>query len=303
MHDALERSADSLSAFPAAHARPRRGRSWRAFADAGIELGAALAAALLLTGCAIGALLLASKVLPAFSWRFVVDDIADAGRSGGIGPVLVSTVLLVGLAVLVSLPISFGAAAYLGGAFGPPGRLGAALRAGTDAMVGLPSIVVGLLGNALFCKALGLGFSIVSGALTLAFMILPFSIHLGTEGFRAIKPEIWQAAGALALSRVTTIRRIALPLVAPYLATGAAMAVARASAETAALVFTSGYAARMPTSLSDSGRSLSVHIYDLAMNVPGGDDNAYRSVFVLVLAVLATDRLAAWLFSTRRNHV
>lgn len=154
-------------------------------------------------------------------------------------------------------------------------------------LAGVPSIVFGLFGNAFFCRVLGLGFSILSGGLTLACMVLPLLIRATEEGFRSVPREYRTGAAALGLSRTRTLFSLLLPAAAPGLLVGLVLGIGRAVAETAALIFTSGYVDRWPESLLDSGRSLSIHIFDLSMNVPGGDANAYASALVLMGILLA----------------
>ena len=111
----------------------------------------------------------------------------------------------------------------------------------------------------------------------------------------AVPDDYRRASAALDLSLFGTVTRVLLPAATPGLIAGLLLAIGRAMAETAALIFTSGYVDRMPESLLDSGRALSIHIYDLAMNVPGGETNAYASALVLVLMLLAINASAAWL--------
>lgn len=109
---------------------------------------------------------------------------------------------------------------------------------------------------------------------------------------RTVPESTRQAAAALGLSRAPTVRTLLLPAATPALVAGLLLGIGRAAAETAALVFTSGYVDRMPTSLRDSGRALSVHIYNLSMNVPGGDGNAHAATLVLVLLLLIVNTAA-----------
>jgi len=217
---------------------------------------------------------------------------ADAGRSGGIGPILVSTLLILLVCLGSALPTGIGTAILLAELGDTPSRFVRLVRRSLDVLAGVPSIVFGLFGSALFCHALGLGFSILAGGLTLACMVLPILIRSTEEGLRAVPLEIRQGAAALGLSRVTTLRRLLLPAAAPGILVGLVLGIGRALAETAALIFTSGYVDRMPESLSDSGRALSIHVYDLSMNVPGGEASAYASALVL-LALLLVINLAA----------
>lgn len=229
------------------------------------------------------------------SWTFLVSAPQDAGRAGGIGPMIISTGLLVGICMSVALPISLGTATFLAEYTRDDHPLGRVLRGSLDVLAGVPSIVFGLFGNALFCHALGLGFSIVSGGLTLACMVLPILIRTTEEGFRVIPREQRLSAAALGLSRQTTVRAVLLPAAIPGLLVGSILGLGRASAETAALIFTSGYVDRMPESLMDSGRALSVHIYDLAMNVAGGNPNAYATAVVLVGLLFIINLFASWI--------
>jgi len=219
-------------------------------------------------------------------WSYLVDAPQDAGRAGGIGPILLSTLLLVGIAIAAAGPVALASALFLDGAERSAPRAVKLVRASLDVLASVPSIVFGLFGNALLCRALGLGFSLLSGGLTLACMALPFMARAADEGLRAVAREPRLAAAALALSRTTTMRHVLLPAAAPALVAGVALGIGRALAETAALVFTSGYVDRAPTSLLDSGRALSVHVYDLAMNVAGGDASACGAALLLLGFVL-----------------
>jgi phosphate transport system permease protein len=159
-------------------------------------------------------------------------------------------------------------------------------------LAGVPSIVFGLFGNAFFCIYLGLGFSILSGGLTLACMVLPILIRTAEEGLHSAPHDYRLAAAALGMSRSATLVHLLLPAAAPALVAGLMLGIGRAGAETAALIFTSGYVDRMPDSLFDSGRALSVHIYDLSMNVAGGDASAYASALVLIILLLIINSMA-----------
>lgn len=229
--------------------------------------------------------------LPHLSWGFLIAAPSDAGRAGGIGPILVSTLLLLGVCLAVSLPIGVGTAIFLAELTRAEGVLSRFVRRSLDVLAGVPSIVFGLFGNALFSLYLGMGFSILSGGLTLACMVLPILIRSTEEGLRAVPDDYRKAAAALGLSPSATLWRILLPAATPGLIVGLVLGIGRALGETAALLFTSGYVDRLPESLLDSGRSLSVHVYDLAMNVPGGEGNAYAAAVVLIGLLLVINGL------------
>ena len=244
-----------------------------------------LAAALV---CGVVALLLWDLVQRGYGGlqpAFILGAPAESGRAGGINSILVATGLILVVGMLAALPVGVGAAIYLAefaNAANPSVR---AMQRSLDILASVPSIVFGLVGNALFCRYLGLGFSILSGGLTLACMVLPLFIRTVEIGIRAVPTEMRHAAAALGMSKSTIVLWIVLPAAMGAVINGIVLSVGRAAAETAALVFTSGYVDRMPTALTDSGRSMSVHIYDLAMNVPGGDTNAAKTAMVLLVGL------------------
>lgn len=229
------------------------------------------------------------------SWDFVVQPPTDAGRGGGIGPVLVSTALILMVCLATSVPVGLGTAVLLAEFTPRHNRFGGAVRGALDVLAGVPSIVYGLFGNAFFGVVLGMGYSLLAGGLTLACMVLPLLIRSTEAGIRAVPAEYRLGAAALGFSHVATLRRVVLPAARPALVAGLVLGLGRALAETAALLFTSGYVARMPGSLLDSGRALSVHVFDLAMNVPGGDQRAYGSALVLLLLLLAVNSVVGWI--------
>ncbi|OUL33634.1 phosphate ABC transporter permease PstA [Nostoc sp. 106C] len=229
------------------------------------------------------------------SWQFITTEPVNAGREGGIAPILVSTLMIMVVCMAVSIPIGVGTAVLLAEFTPIDSIFGGLVRRSLDVLAGVPSIVFGLFGNVFFCKILGLGFSILSGGLTLACMVLPILIRSTEEGFRAVPQEYRLGAASLGFSRTTTLFKLLLPAAVPGLVVGLVLGIGRAIAETAALIFTSGYVDRMPESLLDSGRALSIHIFDLSMNVSGGDGNAYASALVLLLLLLLINGTAAWI--------
>lgn len=227
-----------------------------------------------------------------FSWSFLFSEPADAGRAGGIGPILVSTLWILLIALAVSLPLGLGVAIWLSEFAPKNSRFAVHTGITLDILAGVPSIVYGLFGNAFFSLYLGLGFSLLSGGLTLACMILPVFVRTCESGLRAVSDDWRRGALALGMTRSTAIWHILLPAARPAIVAGLMLGIGRATAETAALLFTSGYVDRMPESLLDSGRALTVHIYDLSMNVTGGDGAAYASALVLVILIITLNTLA-----------
>jgi phosphate transport system permease protein len=229
------------------------------------------------------------------SWAFLTEGPRNAGRAGGIAPMIVSTLLILAVCIAVSLPIGVGSAVLLSGFSQPESLFGRLVRRSLDVLAGVPSIVFGLFGNAFFCVYLKMGFSILSGGLALACMVLPILIRSTEEGFRSVPHDYRTSAAALGMSRTSTLWHLLLPAAVPGLMVGLILGIGRAMAETAVLVFTSGYVDRMPESLMESGRSLSIHIFDLSMNVSGGDASAYGTALVLVALLLVVNLTAMWL--------
>lgn len=226
------------------------------------------------------------------SWQFLTDVPRDAGRAGGISSILASTLLVLLIALLAALPISWATAVMLTEYVPAEGPLGRWVRYSLQVLACVPSIIFGLFGYAFFSLYLGLGFSILSGGLTLACMLLPILVSTAEAGLRAVPESYRLSAVALGMSRAATLFHVLLPVAAPAWAAGLLLGIGRAAAETAALMFTSGYVDRMPESLLDSGRVLALHIFDLSMNVPGGDAPAFASALVLILLLLVINLVA-----------
>ncbi len=227
------------------------------------------------------------------SWSYFTNLPSDAGRQGGISSILVSTLAIVSLALLVVVPLGLASAVYLSEYSGVGART---VRFAIEGLAGVPSIVFGLFGSAFFCVYLGFGFSILSGALTLSCMMLPMLISTCEAGLRALPTEWRRDAAALGVTRSALVWQVLLPAASPALVAGIMLALGRAFAETAALVFTSGYVDRMPESAWDSGRSLAVHVYDLSMNVAGGDRAAYAAACTLLVLVVFINVVANMLY-------
>jgi phosphate transport system permease protein len=258
-------------------------RRWRFGWDVALVWGAPLVVSLAFVWI-IGSILVHG--LDQMSWSFLTEAPRRSGRAGGIGPILVSTVLILSVCIAVALPIAVGTAILLAEFVSGKHRGARAVRLSLDVLAGVPSIVFGIFGNAFFCYFLHLGFSILSGGLTLACMVLPVLIRTSEQSFRGVPTSYRLGAFALGFSKARTIAKLLLPIALPGVLVGTLLGIGRALAETAALVFTSGYVDRMPSSLMDSGRSLSIHIFDLSMNISGADAAAYRSAVVLLALLL-----------------
>lgn len=275
----------------------------RAF-DRAVGIGGALASSVTLLVLAWIIWDLIRLGLPHLSWQFLTGEVESSGREGGIGPILASTVLILISCLIVAVPLGIGCAVWLTEYVPRDHRLARLVSGAVDLLASIPSIVFGLFGMTFFCQILGMGYSILSGGLTLACMILPILIRTSMAAMSSVPDDLRRASAALGMTKASTLVKILLPSAAPGILVGLTLGIGRALAETAALIFTSGYATRWPSSLHDSGRSISVHIYDLAMNIPDGAANAAASALIL-LVLLFIINLTASTMADRwiRRHI
>ncbi len=228
--------------------------------------------------------------LSQITWEFLSTAPSRSGAEGGIWPMIVGTLYVTAAGVLLATPVGLGAAIYLA-EYTAEGRVSRIIRSGTESLAGVPSIIFGLFGFAFFVTTLGLGWSILSGGLTLGAMILPTIIRTAEEALRAVPREFRHVAQSLGASKWDAIRTVVLPVAAPGVATGVVLGVGRAISETAAVIFTAGVALDMPTSLFSSTRTMSVHFYTLTMEGIS-DEKAYGTAAVLVVTILLLNIMA-----------
>jgi phosphate transport system permease protein len=237
------------------------------------------------------------------NWAFLTESPRKGGKAGGIAPLLVSTLAVTGIALAVAIPIGTGIALLVTEYLPRQSRVGRGIRMTLAVLAAVPSIIFGLIGNVLFCEWMGLGFSLLAGGLTLAGMVMPIIACVVEQSMRGIPATLRAGAHALGLPAYRVVLCVVLPVALPGIIGGVALGFGRAVAESAALIFTSGYVDRMPGSWFDSGRTLAVHILDLSMNVPGGDVRAHASAAVLLLSMLIVVVTLALLHGiARRNY-
>lgn len=231
------------------------------------------------------------KGLPHVTPSFLLQDPQDMGRHGGIFSTIAATAYITLLAIILASPLGVGTAIYLT-EYTREGWATRIIRFGAECLAGVPSIILGLFGFVLFVLKLGFGWSILSGGLTLAIMVLPIIIRTSEEAIKAVPQEYRQVCYTLGMSQWQTITRIVLPSAMPGITTGIMLSVGRSLGETAVLLFTAGSALRLPTSLFDSGRTMAVHFYILAregISMP----NAYGTAAILMISILVIN-LAAY---------
>jgi phosphate transport system permease protein len=209
----------------------------------------------------------------------------NLGRSGGIGPMLANSGIIVGLgtllAALVSLPL---AVAYT--ELAAPGGLCKVVRSALHIGVGVPRIVWGLFGAAFFGGYCRFGFSLLSGIFTLACMLAPIMTTGFINGLEMVENDVREQCASLGVDSWKTAWRQVVPLALPGLTAPLALAAGRGCGDAAALLFTAGVAMQMPSSLMDSGATLSVFVFHLLATVPGGQNAAYSAATVLFVITL-----------------
>jgi len=233
--------------------------------------------------------------LPVLSLEFLTANPADMGKSGGIFSTIVGTAALSFLAILIAAPLGVGTAIYLT-EYTWGGPLTRVIRFGAECLAGIPSIIFGLFGFILFVTKLKFGWSILSGGLTMAFMLLPTIIRTSEEAIKSVPPAYRTVSFSLGSTKWQTVTRVVLPSALPGIVTGIVLSVGRSIGETAATIFTAGSALRLPTSIFSSTRTMSVHFYILAREGISMS-NAYGTAAVLIIAILGINILTYYLMN------
>ncbi len=179
---------------------------------------------------------------------------------GGIYPMLISTLMLIGLSLLIAVPIGVFAAIYLV-EYSKEGRFLRIIRFATESLSGIPSIVYGLFGMIFFVKLLGFGQSMVSGSLTLSIILLPTIIRTTEESLKTVPPSYKEGSFALGANRLQTLWKVIVPNALSGILVSIILSIGRIVGESAALLFTAGTFAKIPNGFFDSGASLTVRAY------------------------------------------
>ncbi len=224
------------------------------------------------------------KGIPMLSWQFLTDIPRDMGRSGGIASSIVGTLIVTAVAVIVATPFGIGTAIYLT-EYTRESKVTRIIRFSAESLAGIPSIVYGLFGFIFFVIYLKMGWSILSGGLTMAIMILPTIIRTSEEAIRTV-PQLYREVGfSLGLTKWQAITRTVLPSALPGIVNGVILSIGRCVAETAAVILTAGSALRMPASIFSPTRTMAVHFYILAREGISMD-NAYGTAALLIILIL-----------------
>ncbi|TMS43211.1 MAG: phosphate ABC transporter permease PstA [Methanobacterium sp.] len=224
------------------------------------------------------------KGMPVLNLEFIFGDPIDSGREGGIFPMIISSAYVTLIALLVATPLSMGAAIYLS-EYASEGKLVAAIRFGAETLSSIPSIIFGLFGLAFFVIYLDMGWSVLSGGLTLALMALPTILATSEVSIESINKSYSEGSLALGATKWQTINRVVLPAALPGITTGIILGMGRAIAEAAAILYTVGAALAIPISIFDPARPLPLHLYILATEGISLE-NAYGTAAVLVIIII-----------------
>lgn len=222
--------------------------------------------------------------LPALSLEFLFTNPLESGKSGGIFPMIISSLYVTAIAALIATPLGVGAAIYMV-EYAKNKKLIKFIRFGAETLASIPSIIFGLFGLAFFVVFLKLGWSILSGGLVLALMALPTIFQVSEVTLSSIPNSYKEGSYGLGATKLQTIFNVILPAAIPGIITGVILAITRAISEAAAVMFAVGSALTVPISLFDPGRPLPLHLYILATEGISLE-NAYGTAAVLVIIVL-----------------
>lgn len=223
-----------------------------------------------------------------FSFTYTTENVS-------LFPAMITTLLITFLSLLIAAPLGILTAVYLTEYAKRGSRVVELVRLTSETLAGIPSIVYGLFGLLFFVTRLGWGFSILAGAFTLAMMILPLIMRTTEEALGSVPDLFREASFGLGAGRLRTVFRVVLPSAVPGILAGVILAIGRVVGETAALIYTAGTVAQVPSGpdfLFDSSRTLAIHMY--ALSSEGLYTNqAYATAVVLLVVVLLINTLSA----------
>lgn len=209
-------------------------------------------------------------------------------------PAIITTIMITFLSLLIAAPIGIFSAVYLCEYANKNSKIVKIIRLATETLSGVPSIVYGLFGMLFFVTYLKWSFSLMAGAFTLSIMILPLIMRTTEEALISVPNMQREASFGLGAGKLITIFRIVLPSAIPGILAGVILAVGRIVGETAALIYTAGTVAQIPSSLFSSGRTLSIHMY--ALSSEGfHTDESYATAVILLLTVFLINTLSSFI--------
>ena len=208
-----------------------------------------------------------------------------SSENASLMPALVNTIIMTFLSLLIAVPFGIFSAIFLVEYAKRGNKFVEIIRLTTETLQGIPSIVYGLFGMLFFVTTCGWGFSILAGAFTLSIMVLPLIMRSTEEALKAVPDSYREGSFELGAGKLRTVFRIVLPSAVPGILAGVILAIGRIVGETAALIYTAGTVADFPKSVMSSGRTLAVHMYNLASEGLYMDQAYATAVILLVLVV------------------
>ena len=263
-------------------------------------LGAAVIGVLLLVVLLFG---VARDGISRVSWDFINSFPSRRANSAGIKAALFGTLWIIGLTTLIAVPIGIASAVYLE-ELSKPNRFNRFIQLNIANLAGVPSIVYGLLGLALFVRALALERSVIAGALTMSLLILPMVIIVTQEALRTVPRSLREGSQALGASQWQTVTRQVLPVAAPGIMTGIILSTSRAMGETAPLITIGAltYVAFVPSGPRDGFTALPIQIFNWASR-PQADFHSVASAGIIVLLVVLLSLNAIAIVLRNRSNV
>lgn len=233
------------------------------------------------------------------NWEFLTTAPKDGMTAGGIFPAIVGTFYLIVGSLLIAFPLGVMSAIYTN-EYAGRGWIVKVIRMMTNNLAGIPSIVFGLFGMALFVNKLGFGDSILAGSLTLSVLVLPLIIRTTEEALKAVPDSFRTGSLALGATKLQTIRKVVLPTALPNIITGLILSVGRISGETAPILFTVAayFLPHLPSSVYDQVMALPYHLYALATSgtdIEASRPMAYGTALVLIGIVLIMNLIASFI--------
>lgn len=220
---------------------------------------------------------------------FLFSDYSANGQ-GGILPMIVATLYTIVLSIFIATPIGVLAAVYLQ-EYAKQGKVVKIIRFATESLAGIPSIVYGLFGGIFFVVVLGLNYSIISGALTVSIIILPLIIRTTEESLKTVPKSYREASLGLGATKFQTLYKVIVPSATPGILSGLILSIGRVIGESAAILLTAGTVAKMPMSIFESARTLTVQAY-LVTKEKGNIQEAAAIGIVLIVIILILNTLA-----------
>ncbi len=212
-------------------------------------------------------------------------------ENSSVVPALITTIYITIIALAISVPIGVFTAIYLVEYAKKGSKLTALIRTTTETLAGIPSIVYGLFGALFFVTFCDFKLSLLSGALTLTIMILPLIMRTTEEALMSVEDTFREGSYGLGAGKLRTVFKVVLPSAMPQILSGVILAIGRIVGETAALIYTAGTFAQIPTSVFDSGRTLSVHMYALSSEALHNSE-AQATAFILLILVIAINKIS-----------